>query len=278
MNRDLFGAAVANNFASVQTLVTRANVNALRHPTFGWTLLHAACTKNNHDLVVWLINMKADINAPDIYLNTPLHVAALKGSSKNMQVLLAAGANPRLANKLGELPLHRAASSINKGCVALLLDAYPDGAKHLDLEQQTAFSATVFYSGGDSVGDSIAIARLLLDAKSNIEQRTTPGHLPLSQALLVHDDKMIELLLDRGASYDAVLKAYEGKRTIIYRRAWIENILAKRKSCRDAAWAILNLGKRQQALRDNDKNVLSLIAKWVWESRKNKAWSPAGPK
>lgn len=270
----LFKDAIANDFARARTLVTAENVNALKYPKHGWSLLHMACANGVYDAVVWLINMKADVNATDMGLHTPLHNAALKGFPTITQVLLAAGADPRLANHRSEIPLHKAILSNNRACVSLLLNAYPDGVKRLDSDQQTAFSDTVYYRGDTFVDKTIPIAQLLLDAKSDIDHINREFRTPLCQALLLEDDEMIELLLDRGASFEAVLKASKGKSTPIYKRDWIEKFLEKRNCCREAAWTILALFRKSPVLQGNGKDVLILIAKRIWESRKNEAWYP----
>ena len=85
-----------------------------------------------------LLESGADVNKANAMLQTPLHIAALWGNGKAVEVLLEHGANPNAVNDLGEqTPLHMLASTYRKGnddstrvpCGKALLKAGADPTK-----------------------------------------------------------------------------------------------------------------------------------------------------
>ncbi len=80
-----------------------ANVNA-PHPTNRITLLHMATRDNQVEIVRFLLEHKADVNAADSTGDTALHYAAQGGRLECAELLIAKGANPNAANKLGFRP------------------------------------------------------------------------------------------------------------------------------------------------------------------------------
>lgn len=68
-------------------------------------LLSLAVARDDHALATLLLTRNADVNAPDTDGDTPLHYAKMACSRSMMQLLLAHGADPNLANKAGKRPL-----------------------------------------------------------------------------------------------------------------------------------------------------------------------------
>jgi hypothetical protein len=67
----------------------------------GWTPLHYAASGPDPTLVKWLLERGAPIDAPSPNRTTPLMMAAGYGAIDAVDVLLAAGADPRLRNDAG---------------------------------------------------------------------------------------------------------------------------------------------------------------------------------
>lgn len=120
-----------------------AEVNAVGYADH--TVLMAAVNQGYPDIVKILLDKGADPNLPSPRTGeTPLHTAALRGyaegSTKSMALLLSAGANPNVKNKvnvvtesmaagtpvIGETPLHWAAAYGSQEMIQLLIDAGAD--------------------------------------------------------------------------------------------------------------------------------------------------------
>jgi ankyrin repeat protein len=93
----LMMAALKGHFDLVRKLVARdADVNKP-----GWTPLHYAATHGNPQIVAFLLEHHAFIDAESPNKTTPLMMAAHYGSREAVKLLLAEGADPALKNELG---------------------------------------------------------------------------------------------------------------------------------------------------------------------------------
>ena len=114
------------SFDVVQLLIrARADVNG------GEILpLHEAALYGNIEAIELLIQSGADVSSREYARvpagSTPLHFASFRDSSDNVTSLLAAGADPNIANPAGRTPLHRAAYHSSVDVITALLDAGGD--------------------------------------------------------------------------------------------------------------------------------------------------------
>lgn len=76
-------------------------------------VLHNLLYGKEHYSALALIEAGADVNAVGDLGYTPLHVTAFRNDTEMIQVLLDAGANPRLKCEVGKTPLETA---IDHGC------------------------------------------------------------------------------------------------------------------------------------------------------------------
>lgn len=193
------------------------------------TALHRACVRRNLPLVVKLLGAKSDPRSknkdgqttlmslltsdgrsaddlaivktllesdPDLILHadwtgdTPLHAAVRSERTEIMEVLLKAGANPNVQNRLGQTALHR--------CYSLqTTKALVDAGAEVELANfkgETALDRAV--ACGSSMLD---IAILLLENASPRTVRATSSVL-LYTAAAGHDIKKVSGLLAKGAS------------------------------------------------------------------------------
>lgn len=67
----------------------------------GWTALHYAATSQNPDTVALLLTRGAAVDAQAPNGATPLMMAARHGDQRNVDLLLARGADPRLLDRAG---------------------------------------------------------------------------------------------------------------------------------------------------------------------------------
>src|SRR5579862_7248363 len=73
-----------------------------------------------------LIQQHGDVNAAQPDGATPLHWAVYRSNQEMVDLLLRAGANPKVANQEGSTPLWLACTNGNAGIVAALLKAGAD--------------------------------------------------------------------------------------------------------------------------------------------------------
>jgi len=124
-SEDFFDAVRSGNIEKVNRLLLKSPA-LLKAKTEGvWnddTALHLAAAAGNNEMVKFLLQKGADVNAKDTACITPLHLAALHGSESVVESLLAAGASMNVvAFKDSDTPLIVAASNGRLNVVNLLL-------------------------------------------------------------------------------------------------------------------------------------------------------------
>ncbi|ELR18606.1 ankyrin repeat protein [Acanthamoeba castellanii str. Neff] len=204
----------------------------------GTTPLLLAVISNNTQLVRFLIEAGADVNTDGEEALPPLHSAALEANLEMVDVLLAAGANPRqISLKASYTPLIRAcdAASTNyeapnvagvarrlldlgvdinaqgdDGCTALLLACCHGFAEAAELLLERGANVHLLTTGGASPlqmtaqNGHLAIVRSLLQRGADVNLRDQDGTTPLIAAcrnLIREDDypQLIQELLGAGA-------------------------------------------------------------------------------
>ncbi|MCL2059303.1 MAG: ankyrin repeat domain-containing protein [Oscillospiraceae bacterium] len=111
------------------------------------------------ELVRWLVERGADVNARDMYQNTPLH------KCDNVELLLDLGADIEAVNYQDETPLHLACSHRNIRVVRLLLSRNANvNAKNK--RGFTPLSLALAHCRNADITNCAKIAELMLDAKN----------------------------------------------------------------------------------------------------------------
>jgi uncharacterized protein len=103
---DLHHATVDNDFKRVPALIAAGSaVNARDRD--GFSPLHFAAQEHAVAIARLLIDSGADFDAVNIHGNTPLFTAVFnsRGRGEMIELLRAAGADPRLANASGQTPV-----------------------------------------------------------------------------------------------------------------------------------------------------------------------------
>lgn len=171
-------AAAIGNFSSVDYLIkSGANVDA---GLPGRTPLHYAVLSNASKCVEALLKAKASPNNPQVYTETPLHVAASLGSDCNVSLLLHYGADVRVQSGTARLtPLHLAAEEGSSECVKLLLKAgAPINAKNS--RGQTALHLAALTQSSDTMEVLIAAGA---DVNAEDDDGRTPLHTAVAKSL-----------------------------------------------------------------------------------------------
>jgi len=88
---DAIGAALRQG-DDIEELDTKEN----------WRPLHAAVFTDSADAVLYLLRMRANVNAPGPQGRSPLHMAARDNSDEIVEILLSKGADPGLLDDKGQ--------------------------------------------------------------------------------------------------------------------------------------------------------------------------------
>lgn len=229
--RTLLMAAVdLNDLDSVKSLVERgANVNAATKGNAtmaGLTALHQAIligggrSKDLPPVLTYLLEHGANPNVADGRSTTPLMQAALYGKADDVRELLKHGADPKMRAGDGRTALDFAVQR-NEQEVAALLDANSP----MDLGQAASMGNVrrlkeALAAGGDpnqttaqglpltaaSRSGNADAVRLLLDHGAKINVPDNQGQTALHHAALLGNDKVVQVLLQRGADPNALAK------------------------------------------------------------------------
>ncbi|CAK9822839.1 Transient receptor potential channel pyrexia [Anthophora retusa] len=237
-------AAAAGDVSCVKCLIkSGADVNA---GIPGKSPLYYAVLSNAIDCVEILLQAGASPNNPQVYTETPLHVAASLGSVICTKLLLSYGADVRV--QLGSMkstPLHLAAEEGSAECTKLLLEA---GAicevknsrgqtpMHLAVLSQSVETLETLINNGAKINAEdndgrtalhaavakatrgIELVKILIQAGALINKADKFGYMPLHIAALNESSSTVMLLLSKGADVTAKTKGGISALSFIVRR------------------------------------------------------------
>jgi ankyrin repeat protein len=165
-----------------------ANIDARNKK--GRTPLLTAVMGGPHEIVRLLLSKGAKHDAMDNWGYTALH---LTYSEDVAMALIDCGANIEARNKKGLTPLLNAKAKGKDNIVQLLLSK---GARHESIDAEGNTELHLTYS------EDVAMA--LIDCGANIEARNKQGGTPLLTATAKGQDKIVRLLLRKGAKTEAI--------------------------------------------------------------------------
>jgi len=161
----LVEAAKNQNTASLRTLLKqKVDVNAV--DSEGMTPLAWAAYKNDVEAVKLLVAAGANAKMANRYDVTPLAEACGNGNGEMIEVLLKAGADPNASFGEGETPLMAASRTGTAQGVKALLAA---GAK-VDAIEEYRGETALMYAAAENHPE---VAKLLVDAGANVNARST---------------------------------------------------------------------------------------------------------
>ncbi|XP_011696912.1 PREDICTED: transient receptor potential channel pyrexia-like [Wasmannia auropunctata] len=222
-------AAAAGCVVTVRCLIkSGANVDA---GLSGKSPLHYAVLNNAGDCVEALLQAGACPNNPQVYTETPLHVAASLGNVCCTKLLLNYGADVRV--QLGtarSTPLHLAAEEGSVECTRLLLNAGAawesknsrgQTAMHLAALAQSAETLDALIKAGAKVNEedddgrtplhaavakalrSGELVKTLIQAGASVNKADNFGYTPLHIAALNENSPTVMMLVSKGADVTA---------------------------------------------------------------------------
>jgi ankyrin repeat protein len=156
---DLFAGAAVGRLDAVKVAVEPSPASINTHAYDGWTPLHLAAFFGQRQVVEWLLDHGAAVDAQsrNSLRNTPLHAALAGGHDDVALLLLDRGAPTGARDAGGHTPLHIAAESGLIGPVKALLDRGAD-PHAVDAEDMTPLSRAAARNHTDVV-DAINVGR-----------------------------------------------------------------------------------------------------------------------
>ncbi|XP_004049067.2 ankyrin repeat and SOCS box protein 13 isoform X1 [Gorilla gorilla gorilla] len=175
------------------------------------TPVHEAAQRGESLQLQQLIDSGACVNQVTVDSITPLHAASLQGQARCVQLLLAAGAQVDARNIDGSTPLCDACASGSIECVKLLLSY---GAK----VNPPLYTASPLHEA--CMSGSSECVRLLIDVGANLEAHDCHFGTPLHVACAREHLDCVKVLLNAGANVNAA-KLHE---TALHHAAKVKNV------------------------------------------------------
>lgn len=123
-----------------------------------------------NELVRWLVQKGADLEAVDIYDRTALHAHAVRHSG-DITIFLELGANVNATDNYGDTPLHFAAGSgFNVDAVKKLI-AYGASPNALNRDKQTPLERALNRANNIDIINLVEVSKVLLKINNQISQK-----------------------------------------------------------------------------------------------------------
>ncbi|XP_070185256.1 ankyrin repeat and KH domain-containing protein 1-like isoform X2 [Littorina saxatilis] len=177
----------------VKTLLKKGTADVDARKNNGQTALHVAAYGGLCELTRLLIESKADVNAQDDELKTPLF---LTRNPTVAHLLLANKAEVNIVSSKGNTVLHTASSFYPQCMLASLLTA------HGDLEARDRQKHTPLLRACRSNKERIDKVKLLLDRGANVNAENEQGVTPLHVSCLLGDMELLDVLVQHGGAVD----------------------------------------------------------------------------
>jgi ankyrin repeat protein/WD40 repeat protein len=203
-NTALLEAAQDRQLTIFQLLLD-AGANSHHQNKQGNTVLHMLLMGNGEEnselisMINQLIDLGININARSQNGYTPLLLAVKAGYVNVTKTLVAAGANPNVADVQKRTPLIEAAYKGNLEILDILLPLIDD-INHMPTSGWNALLSTVDGSSSLNEGLRVAIAQRLLAQGANINSQTTRGKSVLNLAVTNDFKLLFDLFIRSGAN------------------------------------------------------------------------------
>ncbi len=174
------------------------------------TPLHIVCNhsqKHNESLLLHLIENKANVNATDEFLETPLHKACYNGCMQCVKTLIHHGATITQVSSIHETALHAACRGKNYHVAKYLIK------KGVPVDGRNVFWRTALnYACEEGDLDTV---KLLVKRGAKINTIDADKQCPILRACSNHHVEVVEFLLQKGATLpDVILHSYCGDQDV----------------------------------------------------------------
>ncbi len=178
-----------NRQAILELLAQKVDVNSAQAD--GTTALHWAANQDDLKLTEILLHAGANPKLANRYGVTPLSLACTEGDGAIVDLLLKAGADPNAALPGGETALMTAARAGRAGAVRVLL---ANGAK-IDAEEPRRGQTALMWA---AVEGNVEVVETLLKAGADFRQALTSGYTPFLFAVREGRTGVVQALLKAG--------------------------------------------------------------------------------
>ncbi|KAI9034798.1 uncharacterized protein KD926_005463, partial [Aspergillus affinis] len=188
---EMFFWAAENCHQNVLKLLLQngVNIDCRQSITCMRSGLLKATKEGNEEAVRFYLEAGTNAHSSDFAGDTPLSIAAGRGSENMVQLLLKHGANVNLL--VGRIPLMSAAFSGNQKMVKLLIE------KGADVNFKDVYGRLPLMTAVKE--RHLAVVELLLKEGTNVDSEDGCGRRPLSQAAEIGCEEGVELLLRHSA-------------------------------------------------------------------------------
>jgi len=192
-----------------------ADVNA--EDKSGDNVVHWACYNPDAEIFKLLLTAGMDLHRKDRSGNLPLFTLAMHEIQNNefiLDTLLKSGIDINVTDAEGITPLIAAANAHMPYNIKILLEKGAD-PKHVSHKNHKTALINACYYGPDSA------SLLLAQAGSPLDVQDTKGRTALMYAVMKSRYKTMEVLLAKGA--DTSLKCKDGKTALDYLPSWLKD-------------------------------------------------------
>jgi ankyrin repeat protein len=163
-----------------------------------FTKIHKIINRILHcDLETELCRSRDLINQVDADGRTALSYAAARGDHVAVNTLLRYGADPNIADRIGQRPLRQSMKAFDSTCTNLLLQAGAN-VNYRDNWEQTALISSVFYP------QPLPFTTALLLAGTDVNAVDFQGSSALMEAVKCNAPEAVQLLLDHQADVNVI--------------------------------------------------------------------------
>jgi TPR repeat protein/ankyrin repeat protein len=164
----------------------------------GTVLNFQQTVKNNKEALKLLIDKKANVNAKNLYGDTPLHRAIAADNLGTVKYLVDHEADINSADNLGFKPLHVAKAFSHKEIIDYLVARRADYKVSGESGQGPLIKAILEY-------DKAQVAKLVSNG-ADVSKKDNKGNAPLFYAICLGSTEIVDVLLSHGADTSGVKK------------------------------------------------------------------------
>ncbi|KAK2753368.1 hypothetical protein FQN55_003497 [Onygenales sp. PD_40] len=208
-----FVAVCAYGFSDIlermnPTTVLKLNESLLFEPSLQksnrvrWCGLHLAAYYNKASTVVALLDKGVDTAAPTWDGKTALHIAAERGNTNVVEVLVEYGADPHASTIVYRRHTHSSIHPFDNPIRPASSLGFRNAGGGYESIQEEDSEAVIHFAASSGSENTV---KLMLEYGADVNARTSQGSTPLHKALEAGKEGIVELLIDAGADVNSPL-------------------------------------------------------------------------